>query len=227
VQRSHFGYANAVGRRHIPILNAYPDFLPASPFQIGCALTPSLTIVLPVYNAEQRLAAQVNQLLDVLPELTRRFEILLVDDGSTDDTAHVADELAVCYPQVRLVRHPISLGLAETIQTGLDHTEGEIVLVGDPHHGLPAADLVKLWKLRQENDLVMARKPIPRNASERSVLERLLAWTPSGRRGSARTPEVHVIRRSMLEEIRLDASPQYEPARPNFLAKVKAFAIGE
>jgi glycosyltransferase involved in cell wall biosynthesis len=190
-------------------------------------LNPSLTIVLPVHNAEHRLAAQVYQLLDVLPELTRRFEVLVVDDGSTDDTAIVADELAICYPQVRLVRHPISLGLAETVQTGLDHTEGEIVLVGDPHHGLPADDLVKLWKLRQENDLVMGRKPIPKNAAERGVLERLLSWTPAGRRSSQKSPEVHIIRRSMLEGMRLDASAKAEPARPNFLDKVKAFALGE
>jgi glycosyltransferase involved in cell wall biosynthesis len=217
-----------VGRDHFPIYLACPELQAVfrTP-SAGPPLNPTLTIVLPIFNAEDRLAGQVTQLLDVLPELTRSFEVLLVDDGSTDDTAHVAEELATCYPQVRLVRHPLSLGLAETIQTGLDHTQGEIVLVGDPRHGLPANDLVKLWRLRQENDMVMARKPVTQSNAERSLVERLLNWSPAHRNGIARKPEVHIIRRSMLEDLRVDRSAQQEVARPNFLGKIKAFAVGE
>jgi len=218
-----------VGGGRFPIYFACPDLdaCQLNPFCEGLPLNPTLTIVLPIFNAEDRLAGQVNQLLDVLPELTRRFEVLLVDDGSTDDTAHVAEELATCYPQVRLVRHPIALGLAETIQTGLDHTQGEIVLVGDAHHGLPANDLVKLWRLRQENDLVMARKPVTPSTAEKSLVERLLNWAPAGRQGTHRKPEVHIIRRSMLEDLRVDPSAKHEVSRPNFLSKIKAFAVGE
>ena len=186
----------------------------------------SLSVVLPVRNAEHRLAAQVDELLDVLPDLTRRFEVLVVDDGSTDDTGHVADDLALRYPQVRHVRHSVALGVSEAIQTGLDHTKGEIVLVGDAQLGLPTDDLVKLWHLRHDNDVIVARKPPHNPPVERALLDRLLAWTPSRRPGSQRSPEVQFIRRSALQELRVDQIPA-AAARPNFLGKLKAFALGE
>ena len=46
----------------------------------------SLSIIVPVRNAEAALAVQIGKLLEVLPDLTSRFEIVVVDDGSTDQT---------------------------------------------------------------------------------------------------------------------------------------------
>lgn len=195
-------------------------------------MNPSLTIVLPVRNAEARLAAQIDELLDVLPELTGRFEVLVVDDGSSDETADLADQLARRYPQVRVARHAVPLGLAETIQTGLDHTEGELVLVGDEKLGLPADDLCKLWELRHEGDAPSSIRRSDRHAADRRPIHRLLAWTPAQRGGSRPAAEVRLIRRTSIGELRVDRAPTdgpkaVEPARPNFLSKIKAFALGE
>ena len=108
----------------------------------------TLCVLLPVYNAHHSLESSVSELLEVLPELTESFELCILDDGSTDDTAEVARELAARYPQITLVRHPVRLGLAETIQTALDNTRGEIVLVGDEDYCLDPDDLRTLWQLR-------------------------------------------------------------------------------
>ena len=54
----------------------------------------SLTIVLPVHNGESRLAASVTEMLELASDLTSRFSIMIVDDGSTDDTSAVAEELS-------------------------------------------------------------------------------------------------------------------------------------
>lgn len=121
----------------------------------------SLTVVLPVYNAEDRLADQVERLLDVLPEMSRRFEIVIVDDGSIDDTPDVAHELAMYFPQVNLVRHPVRLGLEEAIQTGLDASQGEVVFVGDEQYGIAVDDLQRLWQLHEDQNLIVARRKQP------------------------------------------------------------------
>ena len=65
-----------------------------SPNQGAIVSTKSLTIVLPVYNNESQLAPCVGQMLDLASDLTSRFAIMIVDDGSTDDTSNVAQELA-------------------------------------------------------------------------------------------------------------------------------------
>ena len=68
-------------------------------------MNPSLSIILPVYNAQATLARQIGQLLDVLPDLASRFEILVVDDGSTDHTGDIAHQFRQQYPQLKIARH--------------------------------------------------------------------------------------------------------------------------
>ena len=92
----------------------------------------TLSVVLTVHNAEKTLAAHVGRMLDVLPDLTSRFELLIVDDGSTDQTEEVAHELARDYPQLRVARHPRRLGSDASAKTALENTTGEIVILHDP-----------------------------------------------------------------------------------------------
>jgi glycosyltransferase involved in cell wall biosynthesis len=104
-------------------------------------------VLLPVYNAQHRLERSVGEILDVLPELSDQFELFIIDDGSTDETIDVAKQLAREYPQVSAVRHPLRLGLEEAVRTGLDHTVGDVVFVGDEHHGLDPEHLRSLWPM--------------------------------------------------------------------------------
>jgi glycosyltransferase involved in cell wall biosynthesis len=111
-------------------------------------LNTALSVLLPVFNAQQSLETGVTEILELLPELSPRFELCILDDGSTDDTAEFARDLAARYPQIVVIRHPVRLGLAEAIQTGLDHTQGEVVLIGNEDYQLEPDDLRTLWQLR-------------------------------------------------------------------------------
>ena len=76
----------------------------------------SLTIVLPVHNAESRLRKNVRELLELASELTARFGVLIIDDGSTDATYEVAEELASYFPQVTIRRNRQCLGLGASLE---------------------------------------------------------------------------------------------------------------
>ena len=147
-------------------------------------LKPSVTVLLPVYNAQHRLERQVAEILDVLPELTSRFELMIIDDGSTDDSFDVARHLALKYPQVGALRHAARLGLSHAVQTGLEQTEGDLVLVGDEQHGMRADDLRRLWHSyaqqqgRQEPKPQSNVKPAVSKSQSR-WFERMLAWKPA------------------------------------------------
>src|SRR3990172_7759911 len=85
---------------------------PAHSLQAGdSVLNKSLTIVLPVHNAESRLRTNVRELLELASELTAKFGVLIIDDGSTDATYEVAEELAAHFPQVSVRRHRQCRGL--------------------------------------------------------------------------------------------------------------------
>ena len=87
-------------------------------------------------------------MLEVLPELASRFELLIVDDGSTDETPDVADQLTRQFPQVELVRQSGRDGTNTVLRTGLERARGNIVFVHDKAGPLGRQDLRRIWALR-------------------------------------------------------------------------------
>jgi glycosyltransferase involved in cell wall biosynthesis len=100
----------------------------------------SLTVLLPVRNAQSSLAASVQEVLEVVSELSRQFELVIIDDGSTDATSEVAHELSRCYPQVRTVSHAKPLGQEAAVRAGLRRSKGRIIMLRDGAGGLRIVD---------------------------------------------------------------------------------------
>lgn len=84
--------------------------------------TPLVSVVLPVHDGARYLAAAIQSILD---QTYRHFELIVIDDGSTDDSAALAASFAD--PRIVLVRNERNLGLARTLNRGLDLARGELV----------------------------------------------------------------------------------------------------
>jgi Glycosyl transferase family 2 len=108
-------------------------------------LAASLSLLLPVCNAQRGLETQVERVLDLLPELSDRFDVVIIDDGSTDETHEVAADLARRYPQVGVVRHSVQRGVEEAIKTGLGSSTADVVMVHASDAPLDSATLANLW----------------------------------------------------------------------------------
>src|SRR5208337_5440566 len=95
----------------------------------GMALNRSLTVVLPVRDAQSTLAATVTQVLEMASDLSERFELLIIDDGSSDATSEVAQELSRRFPQIRTLRNSEALGEEAALRAGFGQSRGEVVFV--------------------------------------------------------------------------------------------------
>ena len=108
----------------------------------------SLSVLIPVHNAQASLHATLQRVLDVLPELTHRFDVVVIDDGSTDATCEVAYEFARDYPQVTVYRYAAAQGWATAVTKSAMRAKGDFVMI---HCGgaLESDDIVGLWRLRE------------------------------------------------------------------------------
>jgi glycosyltransferase involved in cell wall biosynthesis len=160
----------------------------------------SLSIILPVKDAEAQLDEQVHELLETLPDLTNRFDILVIDDASADHTPEVAAELARQFPQVRFIRHQEPQGRDAAIHTGVSRALGQTLLVNDSGARVSPTDLRRLWSLRHDRHVVMARAQQP-GTLDPALVERLCTWGQTLRslaRGKL-TGGLQMIRRDAAE----------------------------
>lgn len=210
----------------------------------------SLTIVLPVHNAESRLRKNVRELLEVASELTSRFNLLIIDDGSTDATYEVAEELASYFPQVSVRRHRQCIGLGASLEYVQRRIRSDAVIVHDGATPINPQQVRRLWRqwLDESTPRHDHTSPATNAANEpidvanlrsihasmesvhRQVIGFHLANVPHAHAGAA----AEIPRKSELP--RSDASHAQQRAgvgripslpRPKFLAALADFALGE
>jgi len=94
--------------------------------------THTLSILIPLFNEEEYVGTLLERVLSApLPEQVTR-EIVVVDDGSTDGSAGIVEEIAVAHPGVlRLIRHPRNRGKGAAIRTAIEQATGEFSLIQD------------------------------------------------------------------------------------------------
>jgi len=105
----------------------------------------TLSVVIPAYNEAATLAAVVDAVLGAPPEGIGR-EVIIVDDGSTDDTAAVAEQLALQHSNVHLHRHKRNLGKGAALRTGFEACTGDWVIVQDADLEYDPAEYGRLLK---------------------------------------------------------------------------------
>jgi glycosyltransferase involved in cell wall biosynthesis len=88
----------------------------------------ALSVVMPAYNEEDTLRRSVETVMERVPRLG---ELVLVNDGSSDRTAAIADELAKQFPRLRVIHQPRNMGKTAALRTGFAASRGEVVIVQD------------------------------------------------------------------------------------------------
>jgi dolichyl-phosphate beta-glucosyltransferase len=107
--------------------------------------SPKLSIVIPAYNEAGRLPASLDRIIDYFDAREVDYELLVVDDGSSDDTAGVAEAIVGRLGERgRVLRNPQNLGKGASVRRGMLAARGKRVLFSDADLSAPIEELVKL-----------------------------------------------------------------------------------
>lgn len=169
----------------------------------------SLTVSIPAYNDAPALAAVVHESLAASAELGLDAHVLVIDDGSRDETPQVCQQLAAELPQVRVIRHPQNLGFGPTIREAylLPSSDWVVFLPGDGQ--IPAAQIIPLYRAAIGAggcDLVLAVRA-QRNDPWR---RRFVSWCYNGMVSLVARRRIHdvngtaLIHRRLLDRIALE-----------------------
>ncbi|QYO62258.1 dolichyl-phosphate beta-glucosyltransferase [Leptolyngbya sp. 7M] len=109
-------------------------------------MEPELSIVIPAFNEQDRLGATIRQILEYVSANNIRSELIIVDDGSTDDTSAAAEEVAGEFPAqtVSVIRYQRNRGKGYAVRTGLGAAQADIALFSDADLSTPIGELNKL-----------------------------------------------------------------------------------
>jgi glycosyltransferase involved in cell wall biosynthesis len=117
----------------------------------------SVTIIIPVYNEGENIVYVVNNLKNELNKVPIEYEIIVVDDGSNDNTKEVLKSLSK--ENIKIITHPENMGYGEAILTGIKNAKYEYIATIDADGSYLAEDLVNLISEIEGYDLVIgARK---------------------------------------------------------------------
>jgi|YNPNPStandDraft_1061719.scaffolds.fasta_scaffold19634_2 glycosyltransferase involved in cell wall biosynthesis len=118
---------------------------------------PNISFFCPAYYDEKNIETVVHKALRVLSEHANEYEILIVEDGSPDNTAQVADELAARHERVRVIHHPRNKGYGAALQTGFKHANMyEYVCFTDGDNQFDFNEIVKMIPLLDDYDVVIS-----------------------------------------------------------------------
>lgn len=132
-------------------------------------MVPSLSIVVPAYNESARLGSTLERMIAYLDSQSfADAEVIVVDDGSTDDTASLVERYAAVDQRVRLIRNPGNRGKGYAVRNGMLHARGEWVLFSDADLSSPIEELEDLLAAADEANAAIA---IGSRALDRSLVK--------------------------------------------------------
>ncbi len=188
---------------------------------------PDLSLVVPVHDEEGNLRPLWDEIRALIDGLSLRSEVLFVNDGSTDGSSGILDELMAADPRVRVLDHDRNHGLTAALDCGFHHARGAVVGMMDADLQNPPGEIAKLIERLPEADVVIGW----RRDRDDPWLKLVSSRVANAYRNRRTHEHVHdtgcglkVFRREVLEKIKLfDGMHRFLPT----LARMEGFRVAE
>jgi len=134
------------------------------------------SFILPAYNESERLTSSLPKVLAYVRQRQLDAEIIVVNDGSKDDTAAIVQKFAAADPCIRLLENPGNRGKGYSVRNGMLHARGDVILFSDTDLSSPIYEADKLFAaIRKGADVAIGSRWLQRNLqTERQPLMRQL-----------------------------------------------------
>ena len=169
--------------------------------------TESITAVLPAYNEADNLAHVVDELAAVLEAEFNEWQIVVVDDGSTDGTAAVLDELEAHHAQLGSIRSRVNRGKSDALRAAFESVTTDLVMLMDADGQDDPGELPQLLaQIDAGFELVTGRRQVRNDRFLKRNTSKLYNWTTTkmtGVEGSDFNSGFKLMRRSVADDLSL------------------------
>ena len=133
-----------------------------------------LSVFFPAYNDSGTIASLVIRAVQVASRLTPNYEVIVVNDGSADSTAEIAEELARKYPKVRVVHHKVNRGYGGALRTGFASATKEVIFYTDGDAQYDPTEMALFWERMEPGvDLINGYKISRSDPLHRIIIGRI------------------------------------------------------
>lgn len=144
----------------------------------GAIMQPYLSVIIPAYNESERIPRAIEDIRAVIERWPFPVEVIVVDDGSSDETAAVVAACAERIPQLRLVSYMPNQGKGFAVRTGVLEARGEIVLFMDADNSVPLEQASALIRAIEEGaDAAIGSRYIQPSRTEKAPPWYRVAWS--------------------------------------------------
>jgi glycosyltransferase involved in cell wall biosynthesis len=191
---------------------------------------PEVSLFFPVYKDERTVRTVAERAIALLEEIASRYEVIIVDDASPDNSGALADELARQYPQIRVIHHQRNLGYGAALKSGAAASRFEWVCMVDGDNEYDVFELKKMLAIRRYYLLVIAFRYRKLYSTKRIfisfVYNSVLRLLFSSRFRDISTG-IRVIHRSILESIPLSSDSPFIGAELALKSMLRGYPVGE
>ena len=117
-----------------------------------------ISVIIPVYNEQDSILSTIEAVNKVFSSSTSTFELILVNDGSTDNSSEILKEAQRLYPHLSIFQHEENLGYGAALKTGIAQSSYDRILILDADQTYPIHEIPKLLECSQESDMVVGSR---------------------------------------------------------------------